>query len=431
MTSPLRVSANRRFLERENGTPFFYLGDTAWELFHRPDRADADAYLADRAAKGFTVIQAVALAEMDGIRTPNAYGQRPFVDEDPHQPNEAYWAHVDWVVRRANALGLVIGLLPTWGDKWNKGQGPEIFTDTAVAQMYGKWIGARYRDADLVWILGGDRPLETPLHREIIDAMAEGLAEGDGGIHLRSFHPVGGQSSIPLHDAPWLDFHMWQSGHTRNNDNGAQIAQTYALTPPKPCLDAEPGYEDHPASFDPSNGYLDEYDNRKALYWALFAGACGHTYGCHPIWQFASSEHTPISWCRHLWPEALHLPGSGQMRHGKALVLSRPYLSRVPAPELIVSPKQEGTHRPAAARGEDDSYAFVYVPSNRSVTVDLGRLSGVSLNAWWFDPRSGTAESLGTIPREGTHEFTPPAWGPDWVLCLDDAAKGYGRPGKD
>ena len=31
----LKVSDNRRFLVHEDGSPFFYLGDTAWELFHR------------------------------------------------------------------------------------------------------------------------------------------------------------------------------------------------------------------------------------------------------------------------------------------------------------------------------------------------------------------------------------------------------------
>src|SRR3954453_9780780 len=73
----LKVSENRRFLVKEDGSPFFYLGDTAWELFHRLDRPEAARYLADRAAKGFTVIQAVVLAELDGLHAPNAYGHTP------------------------------------------------------------------------------------------------------------------------------------------------------------------------------------------------------------------------------------------------------------------------------------------------------------------------------------------------------------------
>jgi hypothetical protein len=126
---PLRVSADGRHLLQADGRPFFYLADTAWSLFHRLSREEADHYLRNRAAKGFTVIQAVALSENDGLRTPNAYGERPLVEHDPRRPNEAYFAHVDWVVDRAAELGLTIALLPTWGDKWHSRQnepGPKV-----------------------------------------------------------------------------------------------------------------------------------------------------------------------------------------------------------------------------------------------------------------------------------------------------------------
>ncbi|MFZ5831696.1 MAG: DUF4038 domain-containing protein, partial [Planctomycetota bacterium] len=142
----LVVSENGRYLARPDGTPFFYLGDTAWELFHRLNREEADQYLADRAAKGFTVIQAVALAEEDGLNTPNSYGHRPLMDNDPARPDTKpgeendYWDHVDYIVEKAESLGMFIGMLPTWGDKWNKawGVGPEVFTPEN-AEAYGEF----------------------------------------------------------------------------------------------------------------------------------------------------------------------------------------------------------------------------------------------------------------------------------------------------
>src|SRR6476661_8637517 len=73
----LKVSDNHRYLVDADGKPFFYLADTAWELFHRQTREDAAAYLKDRAAKRFNVIQAVVLAEFDGLTAPNAYGHLP------------------------------------------------------------------------------------------------------------------------------------------------------------------------------------------------------------------------------------------------------------------------------------------------------------------------------------------------------------------
>jgi hypothetical protein len=82
----LRVSENNRFLTHATGVPFLWLGDTAWELFHRLDREDAERYLENRRQKGFTVIQAVALAELDGLNTPNPYGERPLFDNDPPPP---------------------------------------------------------------------------------------------------------------------------------------------------------------------------------------------------------------------------------------------------------------------------------------------------------------------------------------------------------
>lgn len=427
----IRVSEDGRFLVR-GGKAFFYLGDTVWELLHRYSRAEADIYLRDRAAKGFTVVQTVGLAELDGLHTPNSYGETPLVGDDPWHPNERYWEHVDWVVARANALGLTVGFLPTWGDKWNLkwGKGPVVFTDAERSQGFGEFIGERYKDADLIWILGGDRPFEGPIHRQVVDAMAHGLRKGDGGAHLCTFHPMGGQSSEPLKDSDWLDFHMWQSGHTRNTDNGVLIGKTRGLTPVKPCLDAEPCYEDHPSAFDPNNGYLDDYDIRKSFYWAVLSGACGHTYGCHPIWQKASVDFPGISWCRHLWEEALHLPGSGQMRHGKDLVLSRGFLTLIPDQSVLVSERGGGTHLAVSARGATRNYALVYVPSNHSVKVDLDAVSGRVKRLWWFDPRSGASDLIGEMEGGGQREFMPPQWGPDWVLVVDDAGAGFGLPGE-
>src|SRR3954447_13783215 len=144
----LKVSDNKRFLVTADGKPFFYLGDTAWELFHRLAREEAEAYLKNRAPKGFTHIPAVILAEEDGLHAPNANGDVPLIGDDPAKPNEKYFEHVDFIVKRAGELGLYIGMLPTWGDKWNLGKrtGPEIFTPEN-AGSYARWLAMRYKTA--------------------------------------------------------------------------------------------------------------------------------------------------------------------------------------------------------------------------------------------------------------------------------------------
>src|SRR5688500_14310409 len=121
----LKISPDKRFIVNGKGDPFFYLGDTAWELFHRLNREEAERYLKDRAAKGFTVVQAVAIAELDGHTDPNPYGHLPMVDLDPARPAvkdgpaNDYWDQVDFIVKTANSLGMYIGFLPTWGRYWH------------------------------------------------------------------------------------------------------------------------------------------------------------------------------------------------------------------------------------------------------------------------------------------------------------------------
>lgn len=424
-----------RYLVTETGKPFFYLGDTAWELFHRLTREETELYLKDRAYKEFTVIQAVVLAELDGLDVPNAYGHTPLHGNDPTRPNEDYFRHVDFVVSKAEDLGLYIGMLPTWGDKVNKkwGVGPEIFT-LDNARIYGEFLGRRYRGKPIIWILGGDRPIENAMHLAIWRSMAEGLRMGDGGEHLITYHPMGGQSSTQcLHDEEWLDFNMLQSGHhARNIPNYEMITRDYERKPIKPCMDAEPCYEDHPINWDPTNGRFTDHDVRMAAYWSLLAGAHGHTYGCHDVWQmYEPSKYPSISHARTPWQEALQLPGSSQMRYVRALMLSRPTLFRVPDQSLIASDVgREGEHI-RAARGADGSYAFIYLPVPKSVTVNLEKLKGKSVRAWWFNPRNGQAQLIGEFTRRGEKTFTPPKGDSpveDWVLVLDEVGKRYRSP---
>jgi len=437
----LKVSANKRFLVTHDDQPFFYLADTAWELLHRLNREQTDNYLKDRAARGFSVIQTVVLAELDGLRDPNANGDVPLQDNEPTKPNEKYFAHVDWVIRRANELGLIVGLLPTWGDKWNKkwGVGPEIFTPEKAAS-YGEWLGRRYKDRGVIWIVGGDRPIESDRHRDIVTAMAKGLRKGDGGKHLITFHPMGGQGSAQyFHDADWLDFNMRQNGHQAEfTGRYDKTRADYDRKPIKPVLDGEPIYEDHPLNFKPKElGYSVAADVRRPLYWDLFSGACGHTYGNHCIWQMYDKGRKPINQPPMYWHEALKQPGADQMQHARWLLESRPYLSRIPDDGVIVPDAVElsvpgaGARRFVATRCSEGSYAMVYAPVSKPFTVRLDKLQGKQVTAWWYNPRHGEATKIDTFERKGTRRFTPPTLGEqlDWVLVLDNAEKGFAPPG--
>ena len=444
----LKVSENHRFLITEAGQPFFYLGDTAWELFHRLNREEADEYLADRARKGFTVIQAVAIAELDGHTDPNAYDHLPLIDLDPARPavkegpDNDYWDHVDYIVNKAESLGLFIGFLPTWGRYWHDKvkDGKPLFTPENAA-AYGEWLGARYKDKPIIWILGGDRNVDNDEQRAVLRSMARGLRKGDGGNHLITLHPCGGcGSSQWFHDEDWLDFNMRQNGHAVEfTGRYDKTHADYERTPAKPVLDGEPIYEDHPFSFKAKElGHSIAGDVRRPLYWDLFGGACGHTYGHHSVWQmFDPKRGKPINNPLMSWSEAMQQPGAAQMQFGRKLMESRPFLTRIPDDSVIVTDRVPttvpgaGRYRFVATRDQSGSYAMVYAPVGRKFSVHMDKISGSQVKAWWFDPRTGHAEALGRFENKGVREFTPPALGEmvDWVLVLDDAAKNFPSPG--
>jgi hypothetical protein len=433
----LRVSDNKRYLVTVDNKPFFWLGDTGWELFHRLTREEADLYLKNRADKGFTVIQAVALAEMEGLHDPNAYGEIPLENDDPTKPREAYFQHVDYIINKAAELGLYIGLLPTWGDKVFKGTwgaGPEIF-NVANARVYGRWIGNRYKNKkNIIWILGGDRnPDEKAI--AIWRAMAAGIAEGVGGQDkaLMTFHPQpnsveDGGSSKYFHNDEWLDLNMFQTGHCRENNIWDRMQVVYNRAPFKPVLDGETLYEDHPVCFNAKDlGTSSAYDIRKHAYIDVFAGAFGHTYGCHDVWQMYGPNRTPVNGPHFPWYVALDLPGASQMKYMRRLIESRPMLDRVPDQSLIKDAMGASDHV-QATRGKD--YLFVYCTQGKPITVNMGKISGKEVNAFWYNPRNGESKDHGRFENTGQKTFTPPTtgYGNDWVLVIDDATKLYTKP---
>jgi hypothetical protein len=427
----LQIADNNRYLVHADCTPFFYLGDTAWELLHRLNKEETEQFLENRRAKGFTVIQAVILAELDGLNTPNAEGNTPLINNNPTRPNDAYFNHIDWVLHQAKEKGLYMGLLPTWGDKVDKrwGVGPEIFNETN-AFAYGQWLGNRYRDYEnIIWINGGDRD-GGGKNKPIWEAIAQGIKSVDKN-HLMSFHPWGGHSSSKwFHESDWLDFNMMQTGHCeRTAQTYKIITYDYHLQPIKPCMDAEPRYEDHPVCWQPdSMGWFNEMHVRQAAYWNLFSGGHGHTYGCHPIWQMMAPAREPVGYARHNWYDVIDLVGAFDMIHVRRLIESRPMLSRLPCQEIVLD-AGDIYERILATIG--DGYIFVYTAMGKEIILDLSDLPVEVYKVWWYDPRTGKEHAAGEVKRGRELRFAPPTKGPgfDWVLVLDDVAKNYPPPG--
>jgi hypothetical protein len=416
---PASVHKSCRYLQTADGKPFFWLADTAWELFHRLSREEIAEYLTVRRQQGFNVVQAVALAELDGLRTPNREGHLPLQNEDPTRPNEPYWNLVDHAFDLAEREGITIGFLPTWGDKFHKawGEGPVVF-NPQNARDYGRFLGERYgHRRNLVWILGGDRSIE-PEHLPILRAMAEGIREAEKIRHLMTLHPQGGCSSSQfVHGEAWLDFNMLQSGHwwfdTRPD---LMVERDLALQPPKPVLDGEPNYENH-RPFRALGELKDlnippfgAYHVRRASYASVFAGGCGVTYGCHAVWQMAQPGFVGINHPIGTWKQSLPLPGARQLVHLKQLMLGMGLFDVVPDQSLILVGLGEGVETARACRTRDGKRAAIYLPWPRPVRPDASRLA--QGGRWeWFDPRTGQ-----TVRATAVNGYFDAPTAEDWVL---------------
>ena len=446
----LRISDDRRGFVDSDGRPFFYLGDTAWTIFKRLDHDDAERYLSNRADKGFTVIQAYVLR---GLEVSNLDGELPLIDRDPTRLNEGFFRNVDWIVHRANELGLVMGLVATMGEHVKRKVGSERFKErdeqifnTQNAFTFGELLGARYRDNAVMWLLGGDR---TPSVADIAiwDAMAAGLKAGSEDSHLVSYHSSGGHSSSEhFHHKDWLDFNTVQSRHASADPNHELIAVDYALAPVKPTLDMEARYEDHPDGRLEDLGKvfsgevqasvrINAHDVREAAYWAVFAGAAGHGYGHNDIHQMADSRRVdstrdyshPYIPPTGDWFVSIDSEGAVGMSHLRRLVELRPWYLAVPDQSVITAGQGQGEDHVQALRARDGSFVLAYLTFGNPVSVDLDRLSGDQVRASWYDPRTGQLSESGILPRSGVQEFVAPSSGPDddWVLVLDDVAAAY------
>ena len=439
----IKVSPNRRYLVTQDGQPFFYMGDTAWTLFTRLNREEVEEYLKNRAAKGFTVVQAYVFR---GLERKNMDGETTLIDRDPAKPNEAFFKNVDYIVNRANEYGLVMAMVVTGGEHVRIDSKSRVFNPTN-AFAYGKFLGSRYKDNAVIWLLGGDRaPVDT---EAVWEAMAKGLKEGCQGTQLVSYHgpgprltakPTGYSSSFWFHNKDWLDFNMIQSSHRWAVKTYEFTGHDYNLTPVKPVIDMENRYENHPDDFRNTARRMDAHQQREAAYWSMLAGAAGHGSGCNDIWQLYDEHRMPDpneGWLptsgamrgTTYWRVAMDFDGASSMGLMRRLLELRPWYKLVPDQSIIEGGQGEGEDHAQAARAEDGSFILVYLPFGSPISIRMDKISGQTVKAQWYNPRNGFWILIGEYPNTGVVQFTAPVRGDqyDWVLVLEDKDKDFPR----
>jgi len=409
---PLKVDRSGRYLADARGRPFLVHGDTPWSLTHNLTFEEAMRYLEDRRARGFnTLLVSVPDAyDPDGQATfpPDRYGNHPFDADDWTRPVEAYWAHVDRVLRRTEEMGFLLLFAPAYLGCCSDGYEAQLARNgEAKALAYGRWIGRRYASlSNLVWVHGGDRN-PFVVGREVA-AIARGIHES-GAKQMHTAHWTSNAAGFDYFPE-LLDF---DTSYTYG-PVAWRVLYDRARHPAQPTILVETHYEN-------DFGRRTAEDVRAYPYRAVLAGAAGHLFGNKPLW-----------FCGRGWEAALGLAGSRYMEIARRLLESRDWWRLVPDVEhqVVVAGQGDpgGDDGAQVAVAPNGDTLVAYLPSRLTLEVRLDRLSGKAVRGYWCDPRTGAATAIGPFPREGVRAFQPPAEG-DWLLVLDDAVLDRPAPG--
>ncbi len=434
VTPSLSVSDNKRFLTT-NGQPFFWLGDTGWLLLSKLNRSETEKYLETRKEQGFNVIQVMVLYSLSAVTVDGdsaligknvAKPNFPAIKTNPQSKN-GYWENLDYVAELAIKKGLYLGLVPVWGSNVRAG----LVTEKQ-AEAYAKFLAQRYKDKpNIIWLNGGDVRGDDSI--QIWNTIGNTLKKYDPN-HLVTFHPFGRtQSSEWFHNAEWLDFNMFQSGHRRydqdstgtgnhyGEDNWRYVQSDYAKIPVKPTLDGEPSYEGIPQGLhDTLQPKWKDNDVRRYAYWSVFSGACGFTYGNSAVMQMhKKGEKTGSYGTKESWDDAINAPGANQLIFMKDLMLKFHFEELVPYQSVFVNPGERYNHQ-VALKG--DSSLLVYTYNGRAINLKSIPFNINQLKYKWYNPRNGEYSDGGKIANKKLVEFDPPGKmedGNDWVLILE------------
>ena len=393
---PIKVSENRRYFIDQNGNPVFWLGTTQWQIFREYTLDEVRTTLERVKGNGFVFVQAMLMGVGDGTQ-PNVYGEKPWINNDPLTPNEAYFKNVDSVIRIARDNNLVFSVT-LYHQRCRK------YITLKNARAWAKWLAQRYKDVpNIVWSMTPEAKQEfIPVLREL----AAGLHEGDGGYHLVTFKPdPAPYSSSFIHNEDWLDFNSMQTW------NGVKliypmVTNDYNLKPVKPVLMAEGAYEaGSEYGFDVTPLWI-----RRQAYYSYLAGA-HHTYGHNDSWRVLPT-----------WKKALDAPGARQMGVLKKIFLGRKewwYL--VPDQSIFASGGQTGGDvLNLAAHHKNGEWIMVYLGSKSSFSINMNKITaGSKVNAFWIDPKNGDSVPIGSFSNTAVRPFSTPDGWEDAILILE------------
>ncbi|MCS6953698.1 MAG: DUF4038 domain-containing protein [Bryobacteraceae bacterium] len=419
-----RLSANRRYFVHADGTPWFFLSDTAWNGALLSTREEWERYLAHRVSKRFTAVQFV-LTQWRAGRA-DELGQVAFTGTDRIQIHPRFFQRMDAKFEAINRHGLVAVPVLLWALSSKDKESPGAWLPTDQAILLARYMVARYGAFHVIWFLGGDGDYRGA-NAERWKAIGRAVFPPGEPRRPVTLHPQGMQSPWPEYkDEPWLDFFLYQSGHGSdarkwrwNATEGP--AKDWRLDPPRPVIDGEPNYEGHLSYH--ARARITDADVRRAVYYSLLAAPpAGVSYGAHGIWFWARKPEVPLdhpnTGVADPWWECLDYPGAHQMKILRDVFDSVEWWKLRPDRTLLAEDVQDPEFRAyiMPARSEDGRFALLYLPANPTVKLDLASFRG-PVRGEWIDPRTGARSPAGRWEPIRGVELKAPAEG-DWLLLL-------------
>lgn len=414
----LKIGDNYRFLVKEDGSPFVWIGETNW-FFAKLPPAAIDSILDKRSAQGFTMMM-ISCRE-------NLYNGAGTGDID--NPNEAWWAYLDEYITKCAQRNMYVGITLGWWGKTRNNSAADLYE-------YGRWVGDRYKDDNnIVWLTlgeaGGHSRRDT-IPDEKLSALVRGIREGDTGNKLLTVHADYKRSTSISDDSDLCDFNNWQTSQwcclndlPRKDDRTWTVWEAIAFDynqvyngKPKPTLDAEAWYENNKDFCGAT-----PFNMRRRAYFTIFAGAFGHSYGAGGIWDGLTKPDS----CSGTALEAIRYPGARDIGYVSNFLhkLGDDFLKLRPDQSIITKGNSDDYDAHIQATRAND-IALIYSASDAAYSVDVSELSKPSLAAVWYNPRSNqyqAQDNLQLAKNAKVQTFDPPGElgaGNDWVLILGD-----------
>lgn len=381
----------RYYLTYADGTPFFWLGCTAWNGAMKSTEADWDYYLNHRRDHHYNVIQFVTTQWRGGDS--NLDGDVAFTGSGRIEVNPVFFQKLDARVDRINEYGLVAAPVLLWALPGGAGRhlSPGYHLPVEEAVLLTKYIVARYQGNQVVWFLGGDGRYFDAFE-DRWKAIGRGVFEGIDHAPA-TLHPHGRSFIGDLYAGEsWFSLMGYQSSHSFQKPTvefitREKVAHNWAKLRPMPYINLEPLYENILQDQTPENV-------RNAIWWSLFATpVAGVTYGANGIWPWLENDGDPILNHREApwtvsWKHSLELPVSREMEFLYEFWNQLNWWELYPDNGLLVE-QPGGTQFDAfvsVLSNSDRSQVLAYIPQQG--TISLRNPQNLSYKGRWFDPET-------------------------------------------